>query len=96
MTTKMLDPMNLSPTQARPLSLRAYLRAVDIELARLTCGLLTHSDFDVCWAAAWQAGTCPAKMVRHALRTDGFVVSGLPTPMMRQLANEREVRDGQA
>ena len=89
-----MTTITLNPHQ--PPSLRAYLRAVDTELARLTCGLLSRSDFDVCWATAWRAGTCPVKMVRHALRADGFVVSYLPTPMMRQLTNERAVRDGQA
>ena len=78
-----------------PLSLRAYLQAVDAQLVRLTCGLLTRSDFDICWTTAWQAGCLPHQAAVQALAADGFVVSCLPTPMMRQLAAQPEVRHGQ-
>lgn len=88
MTTKTLS-------QIQPLSLRAYLRVVDAQLARLTCGLLTHRDFDVCWATVWQAGCLPQQAVAQALAADGFVVSCLPTPMMAHLAAQQEVRHGQ-
>ena len=89
MTTKKLN-------QVQPFSLRVYLRVVDKHLARLTCGLLGRSDFDVCWATAWQDGRLPQQAVAQALTADGFVVSCLPTPMMVQLAAQQEVRDGQA
>ena len=95
MTTQTLDPMSLTFNQVQPLSLAAYLQAVDAQLARLTCGLLARSDFDVCWTTDWRAGYLPQQAVAQALAADGFIVSCLPTPMMRQLAAQPEVRHGQ-
>ena len=93
MKPKTLDLLNpLDDLVVPPLC--DYLRAVDEHLTRLTCGLLTRREFDVCWAAAWRARQSPAELVRLTLGADGFVVSRLPTPAMRQLAAQREVRDG--
>jgi hypothetical protein len=64
----------------------AYLRRVDAQLARLTCGLLTWADFDYDWSQAWSVARPARQAVEQALLADGFVLAKLPTAYMQRLA----------
>ena len=71
------------------LPLSRYLERVDQHLGKLTCGLLNRADLDHKWRAAWSSQVEPEQAVELALSAEGFMVSQLPTALMRQLASER-------